>query len=207
MVAGGRDRERRRLVIGVRRVRRLVLADGHPIHLQAHDLRPDLVVPALRRAQAERVRSRRDVGRLRHLATAVLQEGDLRALRRRRIAAGEGRAVATDAGAAGKDPGRSRGRILEATAYVGRLEAAVGDSGRRDHLRQRRTARRGIAGIAAVVGDDAVHADGETAGGAGRGPAVAGAGERDGTASGDRRAAVGGEADVARRVRSRSPSR
>ena len=93
-------------------------------------------MPRCAAAQAQRVRSRRDVGALRHLAAAVLQERDLHAFGRRRIAAGEAAAVATDAGA-GKDPGRARRRILKAPAQVRHLEAAIGESAShpRDDLR------------------------------------------------------------------------
>jgi hypothetical protein len=136
-VAGGGDGERWRLVIGVTPWSAAeILAHRHPIHQHLHYLRPELVIAALRRPQAQRVRSGCDVGGLRHLATAVLQQRDLQPFGRWRIAAGEAAAVATDAGAAGKHPARARRRILKAAAQVRHLEAAIAESAGapRDHL-------------------------------------------------------------------------
>ena len=67
-----------------------------------------------------------------------------------------------------------------------------------DDLRQRRAGRRGVAGVAAIAGDDAARADRERGRGTGGGAAVARAGDDHRRATGDADA-VGGERDVARR--------
>ena len=60
-----------------------------------------------------------------------LEEGDLRALRRRRVARGEAAVVARDAGAAGEGPGRAGRPVLElARTHHHLLEPRVGDDGR-----------------------------------------------------------------------------
>ena len=59
-----------------------------------------------------------------------------------------------------------------------------------DDLRQRRTARGGIARVTAVVGDDAVGAHRQAAGGAGGGLAVAAAPKGDRAAPADRKSVV-----------------
>src|SRR2546430_1693270 len=72
-------------------------------------------------------------------------------------------ALALDAAAAGEGPGGAgRTVLIGAGGQCRRLETAIaqpGGPGRRDDLRQRRTAGGDISGVATVIGDDAVGAD------------------------------------------------
>jgi len=83
-------------------------------------------------------------------------------------------------------------RIVATVCARGAGDAAIAgqrdiDAGRGvDDLRQRRTGRRGVAGVAAVGGGDAVGRGGQRAGAACGGPAVAAAGQRDRAATADR---------------------
>src|SRR5438045_3401622 len=103
--------------------RRLILADDHAIDLHLHNLRSQLVIAALRRAQRQRIRTCTDVCALQRL-TVALQKRHLHAFRRRRIAAGESASIAADAAAAVEYP-YGPGRRIRVAADIRRLEAAV----------------------------------------------------------------------------------